>query len=455
MLGTSHPGPGVLFSGLLAILLTPLGLSAAEGPFRLNEALGVDEGFSVGLVHRSRFENLVDNVQPGTSENDQVLMMRTLLDMQYHGERFVSRVELADMRQSLADEDSVISNATVNSLDILQANVGYRFGAAGGTELRFGRFTEDWGSRRLMARNRFRNTINAWDGLLLHHALAGGGELKAMATQVVQRLPRDRRSLLDNEQEWDESFDAQRFYGLHLDLPNLIEGLSSELYYFALREKDSAELQTRNQRLDTVGFRLRSPRQPGAFDFELESVLQGGEARASASPADVTDLDHFAWFQYLSVGYSFIRADRLRVAFEFDYASGDESPFDDESGRFNSLFGPTTFEFGVVGLYNPFNRSNLITPGVSVTLDPHPRLNLMAFYRHFWLAEERDSWGRTGLRDVTGQSGDYLGQHLQLRLRWQAVPGNLMLETGAIFLNAESLSEKNTEYFYTGLTLTL
>ncbi|MEX2469658.1 MAG: alginate export family protein, partial [Pseudohongiellaceae bacterium] len=99
-------------------------------------------------------------------------------------------------------------------------------------------------------------------------------------------------------------------------------------------------------------------------------------------------------------------------------------------------------------------RSNLVTPGLRVSADPLPRINIMAAYRHFWLAEAKDSWGRTGLQDPTGNSGTYLGQHLQLRLRWDAVPGNVRVEAGAIFLAAENLSEKNTEYAYAGVTLT-
>ena len=87
-------------------------------------------------------------------------------------------------------------------------------------------------------------------------------------------------------------------------------------------------------------------------------------------------------------------------------------------------------------------------------MTPWENINLMASYRHFWLAEEKDSWGRTGLRDTSGDSDSYLGQHLQLRVRWDIIPGNVRIETGAIFLQAKNLSDKNTEYFYAGTTFT-
>jgi len=444
----------VLLSAVLVFTLLPTFTIAAEGPWRLNDALGLDQGFSLSGVQRIRLETISDNVQPGTSSNDQVVAIRTILNAEYKKGNFSSQLEIMDARQELADRDSVLKNSTVNSIDILQANIGYSFGARNNTQLRAGRFSEDWGSRRLMARNRFRNAINAWDGVVVHHQGNDGSELRAMATQVVRRLPTDFNSLLDNEHEADKSSDAQRFYGLHSSLPNLFESFSTELYFYALREKDTSDVRTRNRRINTAGFRLRSGSAPGSYDFEIESVIQTGERRASTSITDVTDLDHRAFFQYLVLGYSFDVPSRLRIMFEFDYASGDSDPSDQDNERFDSLFGPTTFEFGVVGLYNPFNRSNLITPGLRLTADLVENVSLMASYRHFWLAEDKDSWGRTGIRDVSGDSGSYLGQHLQLRLRWDVLPGNLRIETGAIFLQAKNLSDNNPTYFYAGTNFT-
>lgn len=438
----------------LFLILTAAGSNAAEGPWRLNDALELDQGFSLGGVQRTRYEHISDNVQPGTSPNDQVVAIRTLLNAQYRRGGFSSQLELMDARQELADEDSVLGNGTVNALSILQANVGYSFGSENNTNVRFGRFSEDWGSRRLMARNRFRNTINAFDGLVVHHQGSAGSETRFMASQVVRRLPADKPSLLDNEYEGDESSAAQRFYGVHTTLPELFSNLTTEFYFYALREKDSSDVRTRNRRINTAGFRLRSAATPGAYNFEIESVVQNGERRASTAATDVSDLDHRAYFQYLMLGYSFDVPSRLRLMLEFDYASGDSDPFDQDNERFDSLFGPTTFEFGVVGLYNPFNRSNLMTPGLRLEANPMENVGVMASYRHFWLAEEKDSWGRTGLRDVTGDSGSYLGQHLQLRIRWDIFPGNLRIETGAILLQAKNLSDNNADYFYVGSTFT-
>ncbi len=428
--------------------------SAAEGPIRLNETLGLDQGFSLGLVHRTRFENISDNVQVGASDNDQVLAIRTLLNAEYNVGGFTSQIEFADMRQQLADEDSFLKSRTVNTTDFLQANIGYRFGANRNTWVRLGRFTEDWGSRRIMARNRFRNTINAFDGLVIHHDGPNDSHTRIMASQIVRRLPEDFDSQLDNDYKADESSDAQRFYGIHTTLPNLFTGLSTELFYYAIREKDTSEVSTRNRNFDTFGFRLRKLPARNDYEFEIETIMQLGERRSSSAATDRIDLDNRAFFQYFMLGYSFDVPSNLRVLAEFNYASGDNNPYDQDSERFDSLFGPTTFEFAVFGLYDPFNRSNIITPGIRLFADVLDNVSLMASYRHFWLADSQDTWGRTGIRDKTGASGRYLGQHLQLRFRWDVIPGNLRIETGGVYLEAKNLSNNEPKYFYTSATFT-
>lgn len=435
---------------IISSLLFGTAVNAAESPWRLGDALGLNSGFSLKGEYQARFENLAGNVQPGTSPNDQIVLLRTTLDAQYNSDSFAVQFEIQDARQQIADQDTVLRDVQVSTLDVLQANIAYKFGTENRTQVQLGRFTDDWGSRRLMARNRYRNSINTFDGLLLNHQQANGNQFKFMSTQIVRRYPRDKPSLLDNDHESDESSEAQRFHGIFAELPNLSNRFNTEAYYFYLHEKDTSKLQTRNRKLHTVGFRLLSSAGINAWDIEIESIFQAGTVRASANPTDRLDLDHQTFSQTVNLGYNFDTPSRLRAILEFNYASGDSDPNDEKNGRFDSLFGPTTFEFAPVALYNPFNRSNLITTGVRMTSSPWPNIGLMADYRHFWLAEKKDSWGRTGLRDVAGDSGRYLGQHLELRLRWSAAPGNIRIDSGLVFLDARNLSDVNSEFFYIG-----
>lgn len=441
----------------LIAILNPT-LHAADGPWTLSDALGLKDGFSLSGELQTRFENYDGNVFAGASQNDGAFFNRTTLDAQYNRDRFSAQVEVMDSRQAQADGDTLLKDSHVSTLDVLQANVGFKFGAERNNELKVGRFTRDWGSRTVMARNRFRNTINTFDGLLLSHSQANGNEFEFISAQPVRRTPRDRLSLLDNEHRSDKSSDALRIHGVFADLPNILPALLNdddldldfEAYYIALKEKDTSRIQTSNRDLHTIGFRIRSVPAVNEWDFHIESIFQTGERRGSSAATDTVDLDHDAFYQRIEFAYSFDTPSRLRAIFEFNFASGDDSPTDGESGRFDTIFGVSAFEFGPVALYAPISRSNIVTPGIRLTATPWRNIALMADYRHFWLAEEKDSWGRTGQRDVTGNSGNHVGQHLELRVRWSVLPGNVRIDSGVIFLNAKNLVDENMEFFYIG-----
>ena len=443
------------FLVLFTTLLISNSLHAADGPWALSDALGLDDGFTLSGEHQSRFEHYDGNVFAGASPNDGVFFLRTTLDAGYKRDGFSAQVEMVDSRQGQADRETRLSTSQVSTLDLLQANVAYKFGSDNSSEIRVGRFTQDWGSRTLIARNRYRNTINTLDGVSFSHTQANGNEFKFLSAQPVRRTPRDRLSLLDNEHRGDQSSEALRLHGVFANLPNLLPSLFNvdlnlETYYVALKEKDTRKLQTSNRDLHTFGFRARSAAAVNEWDINWESIFQTGERRASSNPLDTADLDHQAFYHRVELAYSFDTPSRLRAIFEFNYASGDESPLDSDSGRFDTLLGVTAFEFGPVSLYPPISRSNIITPGIRLTATPWTNVALMADYRHFWLAQSRDSWGRTGQRDVTGNSGDYMGQHLELRVRWSVVPGNVRIDSGLILLDSKDLIDLQSTFFYIG-----
>lgn len=437
----------VIWCGLLAGAVNWAG--AAEAPWRIQDALAPPEGFSIGLVHGSRFESISDNPRAGSSPDDSMIIQRTILDARYRSGGVEAQLELYDARQQLADDDAFVTNSVINAREVLQATLAFDLPRDG--NVRFGRLATDWGSRRFLARNRFRNAINTFDGVEWIQPLANGGVMRLLGSQVIRRLPSDRIGLLDNERILDKSSRAQRFFAAGYTLPPASVPFDAEWFYFYLREKDLPGLSTRNRRIHTTGLRLRKPAASGELDWEFESMLQFGDSRVDHAGFRPL-LDHSAFFHYAAVGYSFPNS--LRAVLEIDYASGDEDPFDLENGRFDSLFGVGTPEFGVVGMYQPFSRSNIVTPGIRLFADPRPDLNVMVSWRHFWLEEARDTWGKTRLRDATGETGSYLGQHLEFRVRWDVIPGNLGLDTGGIFLNAEGLSDKNTRYGFLGAVFT-
>lgn len=440
----------------LAIFVSMLGVvtqsHAADAPWRLNDALNLPEGFSVSGTHRTRMESLSNNVRLGTSKNDEILTFQTFLNTRYDKDGFGVQVELIDVRQALADVDSILDSTTINTLDIQQANVSYRFGASDNSSVKVGRFSADYGSRRFIARHRFGNAPNAFDGVEFQQRGASGYDLRLMATQPVRRLPNSRADILDNERESDRSRSGVKFYAAYLTLPELREDISLDLFAFALREKDSSSVNTRNRNHETVGFRLQRAPALEQTNFEIESAYQNGTRRGSTSVFDRIDLDHEAFYQYLMFGYSLPGLSRTRVMLEYSYASGDKNPFDTNSEAFDSLFGVTTFEFGPTGIYGVIDRHNISSPGVRVVTYPKTGVELMLSYRHFWLAQARDSLGRTGRQDATGRTDEYMGQHLEARVRWDVMPGNVRIETGGAWLHTENLADENTLFAYAAAT---
>ena len=247
----------------------------------------------------------------------------------------------------------------------------------------------------------------------------------------VDRRPKRFGELIDNQRSFDRESTDVVFWGLVYQPAELPWGDKGEVYLFGLHERDNARLATRNRQLLTPGFRLYRPAARGAFDYEFESVFQFGSSRASTAATDTTDLDHFAHFQHAEVGYSFDAPWSPRALVQFDYASGDRDPNDGDNEQFDTLFGARRFDFGPTGIYGPFARANLISPGVRLFARPRSDVELMLAYRGFWLASERDAWTAAGVRDATGATNGFLGQQLEARLRWDLAPGNVRLETGA------------------------
>jgi len=393
---------------LLALLLVPLlpASASANEPWTLDEAL-LPERVSLRITHRARYESLDDPFRAGQTEDAEGLMLRTLV----HGQlRLFDEIrvgaELIDARAYYTDA-TPLDTTIVDSVELLRAYLDLTLpGVLGGSlHAQAGRLTLDVGSRRFVARNRFRNTINAFTGIDLDWTGSGpreGRELRAFWTLPVQRLPSDADALGRNAIEFDaESLDVQ-LWGLFgaTDLPDLGR---LELFVFGLHERDGPDRPTRNRQLYTPGFRWWLAAEPGQLDVTFESALQFGHARASASATE--DLDVFGYFVHAELGYTFDALCRPRVAIQYDLASGDDDPDDEDYGRFDTLYGARRFDFGPTGIYGPFARANLHTPGVRVQVQPHPTLTSFAAVRGFWLASARDAWTTAGIQDPSGSPG--------------------------------------------------
>jgi hypothetical protein len=432
--------------------------SAPRDPWTLEEALGLPERLAISIDQRTRYEYLDNQFRAGRPGSDQILALRTRVQAQLRITNWLSLGgEFQDSRAYLEDANTQVDTGLVNSAELLQAYLKLSFeGIFGGSnEVTLGRMTMDLGSRRLVARNRFRNTSNAFTGLDWIWRGEKGRELHAFYLLPVQRLPNDDASLRSNTVAFDhESADFQ-FFGLFFsnDLP---WGDVLELYVFGDYEVglyDPSEPDTTpNRQIATPGFRLWRTPGRGRFDYEIEMAVQAGQSRAG--------LDHLAHFEHLEIGYTFETRWSPRVILHYAYASGDKDPFDGDNGRFDTLFGARRFDYGPSSIYGAFARSNINTPGVRLKLRPGRGWTAFVDYRAVWLAAKRDNWVGTGVQDPTGASGSFVGQQIEFRLRWRPLRRNLMIELGSAHLFAGEFIDRagnggDTNYVYSQIVVNL
>lgn len=437
-----------------------LGNDKYEKPiWNLHDALNLPKWLSVSVEQRTRYETMDGRLNANAKGGDQQIALQTDAFLEARFNHFRIGGEFLDARQLGADSGSGVNNTHVDEADFIQGYFAWAdqnaFYSGLGTEVIAGRQSLNFGSRRLIARNAMRNTINSFDGLRLRVLDYGNWQFNAFATMPVNRYPTNATTILNGDHDFDTADGKIWFSGGFLEMYNVAFGINAEAYLYHLDEGDSAKSQTKNRRYFTPGMRFYLKPAKGQFDFQSESIGQIGTVRATAAATDGKDLDHEAWYQHVDVGYTFDMAWKPRFAVEYDYASGDKNPTDGNDERFDTLYGARRFEFGATGIYGAFARSNINAPGYRVGFTPHSDVQVGLSHRFYWLAESKDSWTSAGLQDKTGKTDDYIGHQIELTTRWD-VNSSLNFETGWAHLlkgefakNAPKAPDtQDVDYFY-------
>ena len=436
------------------------GLSPATDNWSVQKQLKLPDWLTLKIDHRTRYEGYSNAFKAGKSGGDQVIALRTRVFIGLKYDNLQIGAEFIDSRITLDGSNTPINTSLINQTDLLQAYLAWQSSDFLNSSLNFsvkaGRQTMDFGSRRLIARNRFRNTINNFTGFDTTLS-QGGWQWRNFVVLPVSRLPNDKASLLAERTEFDQEDFERIFTGTFLSVKNLPLGSKGELYLYYLSEDDTKETRTKNRKLFTPGFRWVKAAKPNQFDFEMEAVLQTGSSHASSAGTDVQRLNHFAYFGHMALGYSFDAPWKPQLMFQYDYASGDKDPTDNKNNRFETLYGARRFEFGPTSIWGAFARANINSPGIRLKFKPHKSITGFLAHRAYWLSENKDSWVGAGIRDKTGNSGSYIGQQMEIRLRWQAIPKTLQFESGWAHLfkgsfaknapNAPS-NKNDADYFY-------
>lgn len=407
-------------------------------PWRMYEAIESPPFLFFRGTQRTRFEQVLNQFRAGRPGDDRILAMRTNLLAELKLKRVRFGVELSDARAYLFDRNTPIDTNSVNTLALLRAYMHIRVPNAvipdATAHVQIGRLTLDVGSRRFVARNRYRNTINGFTGFDAEWETPIGLRLRGFATLPIRRLPREEEAARDRAVRLDRENLGAVLWGLFFASPPVLTDTVIEAFLFGLHERDTRNQATLNRILVTPGFRIARQPRPGRIDFEIETAAQLGTSRQTLLAEDEEDLQHRAFFQHASVGYTWRVPAKPRISIAYDFASGDGDPNDKVNGRFDPLFGARRFEFGPTGIYGAFARSNIHSPGARIELKPLDNVSAFAAYRLFWLASSRDAWTTSGLRDDAGTAGSFLGQQFEARLRFDILVGNLRLETGIAHL---------------------
>ena len=387
------------------------------------------EGLSASGSVRLRYEAIDNQPRAGFDAADSLVNLRTQLKLVWKHEDIRLVTEIYDSRAWGADPGTPLSTGEVNALEpvqaYLEADLGPALGKGTSTSLQVGRFALNFGSRRLLASDDYRNTTNGFTGAKADFAFPGGVKASAVYVLPQTRLPDSAADLRDHTVRLDRESSAARLWGGLVLRRKPGSAVLAEASFLRFDEEDRPGRPTRDRGLANLGLRVLADPRPGAFDWGAEGIYQWGRVSASTAPA-AARLKARASFVRLHAGYTFTHPWKPRVLLELDRASG-EGP-GATYRRFDPLFGMRRADLGPAGLYNSIGRANIASPGLRVEAAPSKRLDAFLGYRARWRANRHDAFSTTGLRDATGRSGAFAGHQIDLRLRRWLVPARLNFE---------------------------
>ncbi len=256
------------------------------------------------------------------------------------------------------------------------------------------------------------NVRQSFDGLRIswqHEQLQAG----AFLTRPVRYEP----GSFDDSGNQD-----QVFHGVYMTR-KLAADTSLDIQYLGLR-RDQARLAGRQGREDRHSAGLRLSGRHGAWDYDMEGLIQGGHFAGS---------DIRAWGASLLAGHTFASVWQPRLGVQLDAGSGD----DKQTGRletFNPLF-PKGAYFDQSGLNS---WANSLIARTSLDLKPHPRLKLQASVSERWRESPSDSVYVQPYAALTATQANHsrrVAQTCQLDASWQLTP-NVSLTWQAVHANA-------------------
>jgi hypothetical protein len=403
----------------------------------------------LGLDYRTRFELRHNDLRRPrlTTDYPFLLRARTYIGIKNIVDPFRFAIEIHDAQRVNGKFNP--DNREVNRLEFIQAYAELHFKDAFGIDdlgnarpiyMRYGRQTFEFTDRRLIASNPWRNTPNNFLGL----RTTLGQEKNDWQLDLLALKPIDR--LMNDGDKPDQSRDFLAAIG---HWRKWAGALTIEPYYLALNERPDASNDYAEQSIYSPGIRLY-----GWFDkhinYDLTYTQQFGNSNG---------LSHQAFAVTAELGYTFQEwQSKPRISVFYGQISGDKNPNDQINNRFERFYGFARHWSGDDYII----PENIITPKIQLEFEPIKGLKVDGNYSYYWLDSSTDRFnnllGGTNNRDETGHSGTFLGQGLELRLRFkpkkfiESTIGYLQFTNGEFVKNRQeaTLGEiaLNSNFFY-------
>lgn len=436
----------------------------------------------VGFEHRTRYEHRDDDIRrsdplstkapakcPYAGGVDEPVLLKTraylglkeILDPF----RFAVEVQNSERYNSRFAPD----NRDVNEFEFITAYGELFFKDALGQDdlgqnrplsIKAGRFNFEFLDRRLIGSNEWRNTTNTFQGFQV--ALGqdrNDWSVDGLALQPLERL----------KYNTDKPIEQQWFYGAIGHWRKWSKWVTLEPYYLGLRKEDTGIAGEKDNR-DIIAPALRAYGFiPGTgFNWDMDAMYQFGRSNDRRT-GQTLQQDALAFT--FEAGYTFDVPWKPRISAFYGYASGDKNPNDNKNNRFERFFGfarPWSADDYLV-------FENVSAPKIRLEFKPHKKVTVDTGFGLYWLASDKDRFNNLFSvsdpndfnRDRTGNSGDYLGNSFDIRVRYQPIAhvstniGYSHFTTGDFVRNRMEASNggipgafaDDTDFFYLELTL--
>jgi hypothetical protein len=316
-------------------------------------------------------------------------------------------VQAQDARVERKDIGSITSPFR-DTFDLRQAYADIGNTQTGPFTLRVGRQEMFFGEQRLVGHLTWVNGARSFDGVRATFRTKGF-KLDAFGTSVVRIL----------DDQFDKSGNGNRFVGAYGSATSWIPKATVEPYVFW--RSDQAQKAERGDVGDlssaTIGTRWVG-KLPASFDYGTEMAYQTG----SLGSDNIS-----AWAGHWIVGNTLGGAWKVRIAEEYNFASGDGNPTDGRRQTFDQLY-PTGHD--KLGLADQVGWKNIRDLRSIVELMPYKGWPVTASLHSWWLADTHDALysasGAVVTRVATGAVGSRVGDEIDVQLTHAISPQVLL-----------------------------